>query len=134
MIVKCLKIYNIGLDKIVDKKRNSFITVGNLYQVLEVYFRKKEINFRIIPDDASKIGIEHPILVRANEFEVVSGKIPPNWVMYRGGEEFFKLSPEKWTKFEEWQESFWEDFGNSIPEALRCYEQELKVIQEFEPL
>lgn len=132
MIIKCLKIYNENTHEYENKTHNGFITVGKLYQVLEVYFRESETLYRIIPDDAGIGG--HPILVRSSEFEIISGKIPPNWGFIERRPGSMLVGPEKWIHHQYWQDSFWEDWDNSLPEALRCYEEGLKIIKDSDPL
>lgn len=132
MIVKCLKLFNVNTREYENKSHNGFITVGMLYQVLEVYFRESETLYRIIPDKAGIGG--HPTLVRNNEFEMVSGKIPPNWAFIQRRPGPMLAGPEKWIDHQHWQDSFWEDWDNSLPEALRCYEEELKIIKDSDPL
>lgn len=132
MIIKCLAIYDSHKKEITNKPFSGFITVNRLYQALEIDVGTTGIKYRII-QDGGKV-FDHPILVRANEFEVVSGKIPPNWEMVRNGENYFTFGPERWIKDEYWQDSFWEDWDNGSDAAIECYKEELKIIFDSDPL
>jgi len=138
MIVKCKKIYKSAVKKYHDGESDSCETIGKSYQVLEIYTEEKEVHYRIIPDDAADDelsgGITTPILIRAKDYDVVSGKIPANWVVKKISPTSHEFGPEKWLNNDYWKYSFWEDFCDSVPAALECYKEELKIIQATDSL
>ena len=136
MIIKCLAIYSDGEEKYIQ--RDSFLTIGKLYHVLEIYCLGEDVRYRVISDDASSDAytgaITHPILVRAQDFEIVSNTLPGNWGVKVTNTNRHRFGPEKWINNDYWEHSFWEDFGNSVLEALQCYKDELKVIMSTDSL
>ena len=122
MIVKCKAIYNEYTEKYVDFDPVNNLIVGFHYNVLEMRFNN-DISFRINTDRDGLASCS--IIVLAKDFEIVSSKIPENWVFDRKGA---ILSPEKWRKMELWEESFWQDYIEDIPKAVACYRDEIKTI------
>ena len=127
MIIKCHSIYNDGTRKYSTEKNDAFITKGKKYFVLEVSCSKKSMYYRIIADNASEFS--HPILVRTEDFSIVSGKIPPNWVLNKFNEYGVTLGPEKWSNPNYWNEDFWDDWSDCNEEAIKCYNEELAIIK-----
>ena len=129
MIVKCLRIYNEHEKKIMTTKKTECETVGKCYQVLEFRCDGQETFLRIIPDCKG-----HPILVRACDYEVLSNKIPKNWLISQDYELDFIFGSERWINSEKWEVSFWYDWDENCPKALQCYEEEMKIIQQTDNL
>lgn len=132
MIIKCLQIYNYVRKEILEIKQSDRLTVGKKYQVLELSRSKKELLYRII-DDSGNIYF-HPILVRSNEFEIVSFKIPPNWVIRVDDGECLQIGPKRWLDNSIWHYSFWEDWDEGCEKAMKCYEEELTITLGADPL
>ncbi len=128
MIIKCHSIYNENTKKYSIEESDGFVTKGKKYFVLEVSYSKKSMYYRIIADNASEFN--HPILVRAEDFLIVSGKIPKNWVFNRYNECGVVLGPEKWSNPNYWRsEDFWDDWLDCNEEAIKCYDEELTIIK-----
>ena len=138
MIVKCKKIYKPTVGKYHDGVKTTTQTIGKNYQVLEIYTNEKEDYYRIIPDDAiwDKFtgSITTPILIRAEDYDVVSGKIPANWIVKKISPTSHEFGPEKWLNNDYWKYSFWEDWCDSVLAALKCYIEELTIIQATDSL
>ena len=130
MIVECEKIYNENTKKYMDT--HSMLTIGRKYIVLEMEYHYDIVYYRLIPDDGGFYG--HPILVRIEDFKVISGKIPKNWNLNRVNKHASVLGPEKWSNHECWEEDFWEDWDNGSKKALECFEEEYKIIREADNL
>lgn len=136
MIIECTSVCINGKSHTQKGASTSTETVGKKYHVLELYFRHDETQFRIIPDDttlADKFS-SHPILVTDKDFKLVSGVIPQNWEIAMRESRRYTLGPRKWIDNELWIDSFWEDWDNSLPDALKCYEEELAIIESTEDL
>jgi hypothetical protein len=127
MIIKCHTIYNEITQKYCIHMNNGSLTKGKNYFVMQVYYTDNAVDYRIISDNASEYS--HPILVRAEDFSIVSGKIPPNWVLNRFNEFGVTLGPEKWSNPNYWNEDFWDDWSDGNEEAIKCYNEELAIIK-----
>ena len=126
MIVKCLKIFHGDREEV---KKDTFETVGKCYQVLEISVSSDQMYFRIVPDQGG-----HPILVAAKYYQVITHTIPKNWILWQYREYSFCFGPEKWGNCTLWGESFWSSWDDCEPEALKIYEEEMKIILETENL
>lgn len=131
MIIRCTKLYNRNTKQYHNGPSMGSLTIGALYSVLEIYFNKDEIEYRIFADAPHYYS--HPILVRSDDFEVVSGLLPNNWELYRFNKNQSGLGPKSWNIYEPWEESFWQDFDNNLPKARECFDKELKIIFDTEP-
>lgn len=132
MIVQCETLYNYNTNTYVKGDTNKYINRHYHYHVLEIYFDPyKNVMFRIIADDG---GINsHPILVRAQDFKIISQNKPKNWIGYNVNDDIFTIGPKEWVKNDSWEWSFWQEWDESIPRALECYENELKTIISADP-
>jgi hypothetical protein len=116
MKVECIKLN----DPIVDTgvKSDGWLTVGQIYTVLEILVRPGHyILFRLISDDANT-----PALFDSRQFEIVSNKIPSNWVAVLHEQELH-ITPEKWLI-----PGFWEDYFDGVAEATKNFEEEKRLI------
>ncbi len=124
MIVKCISLSG---GKFTDNYSES-LHVGYHYNVLEISYDYPNNTYRIIPDD---IGFLTPILVSANNFEIVSSKVPENWLTTElNGHKC--SGPQKWLTFDGWDEGFFPDYFNDIPGAIVCFKEELMNILSFD--
>lgn len=121
MKVKCTKIINEHNQK--EQETSAWLTMGKEYVVLaiEIYPTK---NLYLIVDDTSN---QAPGLHDAKQFEVLSHKVPSNWVINPGGLEILTISPEHWQK-----STFWEECYDGNPLALEIYKREARIIYEEE--
>jgi len=101
-------------------RRNGWITIGKIYLVLEMDFRPDGLVYRLTPDNTST-----PPLFEAYFFEVVDGRLPPNWIgstKYK----FLSICPSSWL-----YDGFWEDYFNDQEEAVEIFEREKRIMEEF---
>ncbi len=126
MIVQCVDIYNIFNKEYLDENISGSVAKGNHYNVLEIDFSAHGIFYRIVPDHGGLYA--HSILVRAQDFKIISAIMPSNWTLRTFTNNLSGLSPVKWTDNSLWDWSFWEDFGEDKPKALACFREELKTI------
>ncbi len=126
MIVQCVDIYNIFNKEYLDENISGSVAKGNHYNVLEIDFSAHGIFYRIVPDHGGLYA--HSILVRAQDFKIISARFPANWVLSTLEHDYSKLSPEKWMDYNLWELGFWGDFGEDKPKALACFRDELKTI------
>lgn len=122
MIVKCKDIYNIMTNGYLAFHPSGAFIKNYHYNVLEVMFIR-DVHYRIISDDYGMSDCS--IIVRAKDFEIISNTIPSNWVLNK---RYSDLSPEPWGNINLWDESFWEDYNEDKPKALKCYRDEIKTI------
>lgn len=127
MIVKCLKLYNLNTNTYKDDVSSGALSVGNIYNVLEIYINNSEILYRVISDDSGAYSF--PILVRAIDFEVISYNIPSNWKTYSRDLEYgISISPSKWVDDDLWEYSFWQEYDESTAKVIKCFNEELIII------
>lgn len=62
-------------------------------------------------------------LFRWEEFEVVSSRVPPTWIIYSGPKSTVELLPEPWTR-----PRFWERYYDGDPDAVRILEETRKIV------
>jgi hypothetical protein len=94
-------------------------TVGETYIVLALSVTKTNgVQVRMIGDDA-----ETPTLFRFSDFQIVEGKLPPNWIVIAMADEGFELTPEPWSR-----KGFWDRFFNGDVEAKTVFERERDII------
>jgi hypothetical protein len=128
MIIECHSVYNKIVQKYSKSESNGYVTKGKKYFVMELCYTEESVDYRIISDNASEFS--HPILVRAEDFSIVSGRIPRNWVFNRYNECGVVLGPEKWSNPKYWNsEDFWDDWLDCNEEAIKCYNEELAIIK-----
>lgn len=125
MKVRCRKLLNIYGE---ERQESRSLTIGKDYVVLEISCSPKgEIYIRIISDDEYT-----PALFDITQFDVISNKLPSNWVVVQNeyGEILFR--PESWSRF-----GFWEDFfDRELPEVIEAFRKEVEIMyhEEHEPL
>ena len=130
MIVKCKQLYNPNTKQFEPGQSNNWLTIGNLYSVLEIYFNEEQLYYRIFPDEA--YDFSYPGLIRTDDFEVISCKIPSSWSFIRD-DCGAVLGPKMWNTFEPWEESFWQDYDNFLPKAKKCFDDEVRIIFDTDP-
>jgi len=123
MIVKCKEIYNEFTNEYLPFDINGCRIKNYHYNVLEIKFIRKDVYYRVISDDSGMSDCS--IIVRASDFEIIVNTIPDNWIL---NTQFSSLTPEKWINKSFWDSSFWEDYNEDKPEALKCYREEVKTI------
>ncbi|MDB6125350.1 MAG: hypothetical protein JWQ71_4343 [Pedosphaera sp.] len=115
MKVECRKIINELAHDEPPTANKERLTVGKSYDVLEVAFdhRVSMCWYRIECDDGK------PWLILSTQFQIVSNKIPPNWIVsqYDGGIAF---SPASWLPPRE----FWEKLFAGDTATRKTYEEE----------
>jgi hypothetical protein len=118
--VRCIKIINEHNGK--EQGTNEWLTVGKDYIVLaiEIYPTK---NLYLIVDDSNQI----PGLHDAKQFEILSHKIPSNWIINPGDLEILTISPEAWQK-----PTFWEECYEGNLSTIEIYKREVRIIYEEE--
>lgn len=122
MKVRCIKLVNPNTGS--AEKKNSWLTIGRIYHVLSV---EKDVCHSVqyrLTGDANDI----PALHDAGQFEVVSNKIPSNWVVNveQGGS--VEFAPLKWISW-----GYWEKYFDGEVEAIQVYKEESRRILEEDP-
>ncbi len=120
MKVKCIKIYNEIKKQYQDS--SPWLTIGKEYVVLSIEVRENIIYYLLVSDSNNQPGMHNAV-----QFEIISGKIPRNWIIEKGSSVIFTLGPEAW-----WGKNFWEKFHDVDPEALETYKREARIIYEEE--
>lgn len=121
MKVKCTKIFNEHEKKFVES--NPWLTIGREYIVLEIDLKPgKDTLYRLLNDDKdNRSGLHNAI-----QFQVVSGKLPPNWQINQRESGSLVLGPVLWRQL-----GFWEDFYDGNFEAIEIYKKEvIKILKE----
>jgi hypothetical protein len=117
--VKCIKIYNEYTKEYQEK--SSSLTIGKAYTVLAIEVYQNRIDYLIVGDNTNKA----PTLHRAEQFEIVSNKIPRNWKIFSGNLALFTIEPEAWR-----EPGFWDKCHDGDPQALEIYKREARIILE----
>ena len=73
-------------------------------------------------------GLNGIALFPLDQFEVVSQKIPPTWVVTWSNKGYFELTTDAWS-----EAGFWERFYDGDPVARKKVEDEMRKIVEAEP-
>ena len=121
MKVKCINIYNEHTKQHQDISH--WLTIGKEYVVLSVEIYDNEVLY-LIADDSSN---NYPGLHNANQFEVISHKIPSNWQINPGSLSILCLGPKSWE-----EDDFWDRCYDGDLEALNVYKREASVIMNDE--
>lgn len=122
MKVKCVQLLNERTGQ--SQTYSYWLTVGAVYHVLEMLFGKDgRSQVRLIGKEA-----QTPALFNLQQFEIVSPKLPANWIVVTYSEGSYTLAPEAWT-----EKNFWQMYFDREPEALRKFEEERKKIIAFDP-
>jgi hypothetical protein len=100
------------------------LSIGSHYIVLELSSSvRKGISYRIVGDNKDK----SPAIFEADQFEIISDRIPKNWEVRINKIGIVNISPAAWFK-----EGFWEDCYDGDPVALEIYKQEARIIYDEE--
>lgn len=121
MKVKCINIYSEHKKQCETSLHR--LTIGNEYIVLEAEIYSDKILYRLIGNNSD----QSPVLHNASQFELVSGRIPPNWGISQLKSGAFILGPESWQT-----PGFWEDCFEGDLTALEIYKREARIIMEEE--
>ena len=122
MRVRCTRLLA-GLGK--PELHSGWLTVGREYTVLELSMIPAEgtgrsaVELRVEADDASI-----PALFDSASFEVIDGRLPPNWRALISADGRIGFSPGAWQR-----QGFWEDFFDQTAEALATYRFERDVMR-----
>ena len=123
MKVKCVKFIDHRTGEL--KTSDAWLTIGRIYHVLEVLSDgQRGVKFRFLSDDKTC-----PALHDANQFELVSNKIPEEWCVNFVPGSFFELTPKAWA-----YDGFWEDYFNGEPKAEQLFHEVAKKIVTDEPV
>ena len=98
--------------------RSNWLTVGKIYDVLEVVQDQGRWLFRVMGDEPNGVA-----LFALDQFEITNSKMPDSWIPKWGKNGFFELSPEAWQKA-----GFWERYYDKDSEAIRMFEDERRKI------
>jgi hypothetical protein len=124
MKIKCINIYN----KITKKfeQTSKILTIGKEYIVLEIYvFPKRDGEEKILYRlNVDKTGT--PGLFEFSQFELISEKLPSNWVIAKDNNTLI-FAPKSWQ-----EKKFWDDFFNGDKKALEIYHREADIIASEE--
>ena len=122
MKVRCIKL--IDEDSGEALENSSWLTIGKEYHVLSVHMQHGlPVKFQTIGNDGAT-----PAYHNANQFEIVTGFIPSNWIIDFESESYFKLFPKEWCK-----PGFWEDYFNDMPEAIDLFNSVKQKLFREEP-
>lgn len=122
MKVKCINIYNEHTKQY--EASNHRLTIGKQYVILAVeIYPGKDVLYRMVGDNPDK----SPALHNSSQFEIVSGKLSSNWIVYQFKDGTLILSPKAWQSL-----GFWEDCYDGDPAALEIYKREARIILEEE--
>jgi len=121
MRVKCLKFIDPDTGKEVES--SSSLTVGKEYVVLSVHVEDGySTKFQILRDDGT------PSFHIANQFEVISSKIPDTWQIDFVLNSHLSLEPKAWSRL-----GFWDDYFDGDPEAEAIFDEEKEAMFSHEP-
>jgi Immunity protein 40 len=119
MIVKCVKLLNRdGTPR--DGERDSWLTIGASYYVLEICRSNDCIKYRLVGDSSLT-----PALHEAEKFEIVSNRIPDGWVFQLYGRADWAIGPKAWSAI-----GFWESFFDQDETAEAIFLQEFRRLAE----
>lgn len=127
MIVKCIQIYDNYTKSYSKEITTTRITQNCHYNVLAIHFNNHGIAYQLIADSNGMYTF--PLLARAQDFEVVSARLPSNWTMSNGNDESsLTIGPAKWLDGSLWKYSFWQEYDDATPRTLQCYKEEVMTI------
>lgn len=103
--------------------QSPWLTVGKVYHVLELVLDgHHRWLVRVITDK------ESPALFQLQQFEVVSARLPPSWIVNWTAKGAFALTTAVWTK-----PSFWESYYERDAEVERVFDIEARHIIDADP-
>lgn len=115
--------------KLIDSKgnvqeRSPWLTLGNVYQVLEVVQdAHNRWLLRVVGDGQNGVA-----LFRLEQFEIVSAKMPDAWIPVWNAKGGFALTTEAWS-----QPGFWDTYYDKDPLALSKFEDARRRIVDADP-
>ena len=86
--------------------------------------RKNDVSFVIQGDSDGQV-----ISSNASQFEILTKKIPSNWIISTGIFEFLVIEPKNWHA-----PGFWDRYYEHDPEIIKIFKQEAKIIYDEENL
>jgi hypothetical protein len=102
-------------------KENRWINKNEECYVVEILSRiNGETEYRLFGSKEPTT----PAYFNSSEFEVIDGKIPKNWVVEQIEDTMFFI-PAKFKEI-----GFWERYFDGVPDALKIFEEEYKIIKE----
>ncbi len=117
MIVRCLRILDPTTRK--ERKSSQSLTVGKRYIVLSIHIEVNgNIKFQVLRDDGYT-----PTFHAAEQFDIMSSKIPDNWHVDFLPGSYFSLCPKAWARV-----GFWDDYFDGDPEAEAIFDREKEAI------
>ena len=123
MKVECVRlIQGTTGTEIEERHRDSWLTIGKTYIVLEVYAALgEEVLFRCIADNGTAA------LFQARSFKTIGSRLPSSWIGRVDTNGIFQLTPVRWAR-----PGFWEDYFRDLPEALCDFTEEVaKIMAEL---
>ena len=112
MKVRCIKLLDSRGNA---QEKSPWLTVGKVYHVLSLVFgTQQKWLVRLIGD-----GLNGVALFPLDQFEIVSPKLPGQWVVTWAANGVFELTAEAWSR-----PGFWEQFYDQDAEARKIFEQE----------
>jgi len=95
------------------------ITIGHTYHVLSIISAKNQVvKYQLIGDDGMT-----PAYYAVDNFQVISGIIPSNWVIVGNARVNFEFVPKAWAR-----PGFLVDFFNGVAEAIEVFDREKELI------
>jgi hypothetical protein len=93
------------------------ITVGKIYDVLSISFGSQGVKVRIFSDETAT-----PALFTMDNFVLVDGCIPKNWIAYTYTERGFSfvLGPSPW-----FESDFWSRYFDNEEQSIRIFKEEI---------
>jgi hypothetical protein len=121
MKVRCTKLLDTRGNEL---DRSAWLTIGKVYHVLSVVL---DVHgrwlLRLMGDSEPGVGF-----FSLHQFEIVSQRIPPSWIVTWNEVGVFELTPEAWSASE-----FWDRFFEHDPEAQRTFKDEMQRIVAADP-
>jgi hypothetical protein len=122
MKVRCIRIISDSTGERLES--STWLTVGKIYHVLEIFHNfEKRMELRVPSDDDMS-----PTLNQIDQFELVSGHLPSNWIAVVEPGRFFKLTPRSWSA-----PGFWEKCFDGDSDAEETFWAEQKRIVAEDP-
>ena len=110
-------------------KRKRANKANKEYIVLSIKIYSDEISFRLTNEEDDK---ESPFIEDKNMCEIISNKIPSNWVINIDNIGNLEMLPESWLN-KNWKYSFWESYYDECDsKAIECYYKERQIIYACE--
>ena len=126
MIVKCIEKKKQNQETTYDN-----LTIGKEYLVLALEFYNSTLPFSSFVGDYVIYRIEgndgNVMPYPAKSFEIVSTRIPSNWIIFRNSEDMYSILPKSWAR-----DYFWDDFYNDEYNAVQAFESEIEKIKKEE--